>query len=174
MWSYFILLVVPSCWKCTNGQQNSEFSHVCQMSYNLLSPLYVAIQFELGFSRPTNSTVLLMNAIGFSQSRFTGDPLACTTPLVPCCHTFPDRYGHWFYPNGTEVPTEGEGYSFYRYRRDSQSGGERGGAFLNRRFGAMAPTGIFRCVIPDARRVNQTLYIGLYTDSNQNGKQILD
>ena len=110
-----------------------------------------------------------MNAIGYNFSQFTGDPLACTTPLTPCCHTNPDRYGHWFYPNGTEVPIEGNGYSFYRYRRDSEIG-EPGAALLNRRFGAMSPTGIYHCVIPDATKVNQFLYIGLYADSNINGK----
>ena len=114
-----------------------------------------------------------INAIGFNQSRFTGDPLACTTQLTHCCHTLPHRYGHWFYSNGTEVPIEGEGYSFYRYRRDSGNGA-LGGALLNRRFGAMGPNGIYRCVIPDADGVNQTLYIGLYANSNENGKQIIN
>ena len=48
-----------------------------------------------------------------------------------------------------------------------------GGALLNCLFGAMGPTGIYHCVIPGANRVDQTLYIGLYTNTNSNGKQII-
>ena len=49
-----------------------------------------------------------------------------------------------------------------------------GGALLNRRSDAMGPTGIYRCVIPDAEGVNQTLYIGIYANTNDNGKQIVN
>ena len=151
-------------------------SLILASSYNnytvsdLFNFLFVAaVEFQLGFSRPNNNSALLMNAIGYNATQFTGDPLACITRLSPCCHTLPARYGHWFFPNGTEIPIEGSGYSFYRYRRDSGSG-VLGGALLNRRFSAMSPNGIYRCVIPNNRRVNQTLYIGLYADSNDNGK----
>ena len=70
------------------------------------------------------------------------------------------------------MPIEADGYSFYRNRRDSGNG-MLGGALLNRLFGAMGPTGIYHCVIPGVNRVNQTLYIGLYTNTNSNGKQII-
>ena len=74
------------------------------------------------------------------------------------------------------MPIKADGYSFYRNRRDSGNG-MLGGALLNRLFGAMGPTGIYiyiyHCVIPGANRVDQTVYIGLYTSINNNGKQII-
>ena len=126
----------------------------------------------MGFYHPPNNTVLLISAIGNSQTLLSGDPLACATQLTPCCRSVPGHSGHWFYPSDTEVPIETDGYSFYRNRCDSGNS-MLGGALLNHLFGAMGPTGIYHCVIPGANRVDQTLYIGLYTKTNNNGKQII-
>jgi hypothetical protein len=93
-----------------------------------------------------------------------GNPLVCATQRSPCCAQYSSRAGNWTYPNGTEVPINGAGYSFYRNRRDGDSmSGILGGALLNRRHGAMGPTGIYSCIIPAPDGVNQTLYVGLYT-----------
>ena len=94
-----------------------------------------------------------------------GDPLVCATQFTPCCGTPPNRYGEWYYPNGTSVPICITFYHFYRVRRDSTVN-LLGGALLNRRFNALDPTGIFSCIIPDADGVEQTLYVGLYTSAN--------
>ena len=92
--------------------------------------------------------------------------LVCGTQLTPCCLAFGTRHGQWYYPNGTQVSIDGAGYYFYRIRRDA-SPGVLGGALLNRRFGAVSPTGIYSCVIPGADGVDQNLFVGLYlTASN--------
>ena len=41
-----------------------------------------------------------------------------------------------------------------------------GGALLHRRFDVMGPSGIYNCVIRSADGSDQTLYVGLYTSSN--------
>ena len=50
----------------------------------------------------------------------------------------------------------GEGWEFYRNRGPSV-------VRLNKRRGGV--DGIYRCVIPDAAGVDQTIYIGVYTAS---------
>ena len=124
----------------------------------------------MGASHPANNTVVPITGIGNHQAN-GGDPLVCATQCTPCCAIIPDRFGDWFYPNETVVPINGAGASLYRTRRDSDSANNvLGGALLNCRFDVMGPTGIYHCVIPGADDVNQMLYIGLYTNTN-NGKQ---
>ena len=102
-----------------------------------------------------------------------GDPLVCATQLDPCCGTLPNRFGDWFYPNGTMVPLNGDSYHFYRTRRTlSSMPNVLGGALLNRRYDAMGPTGIYLCTIPGADRVTQSLYVGLYANTNNGTKQL--
>ena len=129
----------------------------------------VAVQLELGDLRPANNTVVLITGIGNELSPDGGDPLVCATQLTACCAAFAHRDGDWLYPNGTDVPNFATGNSFYRTRRDSETGGVLGAALLHRRFGAMMPTGIYSCVIAGADGTDQTLYVGLYT-STSNGK----
>ena len=62
--------------------------------------------------------------------------------------------GDWYYPNDTGVPNNGDGWEFYRNRGPSV-------VRLNRRRDEV--TGIYRCEIPDAAGVNQTMFIGVYT-----------
>ena len=94
-----------------------------------------------------------------------GDPLVCTTQRTACCASHAQRHGEWFYPNGTSVPNDGTGWSFYRRRRDSWPGGVLGAVLLYRRFDAMEPTGIYHCILPGTDGMDQTLLVGLYTSS---------
>ena len=123
------------------------------------------MKFELGNGTGppqilNNNSVVDILSIGDAETG--GNPLVCTTQFTPCCAELFSRAGNWYYPNGTKVPVMGTGYSFYRIRRNSGDG-VLGGALLNRRFGAMGPTGIYSCIMLDSNGVNQTLYIGLYT-----------
>ena len=82
-----------------------------------------------GVTYPNNSIIEL----SASQSYCT--PLACTSDL----HTQPANTGAWYYPNGTEIPTEEAGHSFYVSRNNE------GALFLHRRNNAEHPTGHYCC-----------------------------
>ena len=122
-----------------------------------------AVQLEHGNNTIINNTVFMITEVGDIDSG--GTALICTTQLTPCCAARDFRRGHWYYPNGTEVPIMETGNSFYRIRRDAV-GGVLGGVYLNRRFGATSPSGVYQCVIPGADGVDQTLYVGLYDIEN--------
>ena len=62
--------------------------------------------------------------------------------------------GDWYYPNGIGVANSGIQWDFFRNRGPSV-------VRMHRRRGGVA--GIYRCVIPDATGVDQTMYIGVYT-----------
>ena len=106
----------------------------------------------------------MIDILSIGDDEAGGDPLVCATQRSPCCEDMGFRTGNWYYPNGTEVPIMGAGYSFYRIRRDSDpERGVLGGALLNRRHDVMGPTGIYSCTISDPNGTIQTLYVGLYT-----------
>ena len=95
--------------------------------------------------------------------------LLCMTNNTHCCsrqYTYGGTIqGQWYFPNGTSVPNYyisnyhyfGDHYwEFYRNRG-------LGVVRMHRRSGGVV--GLYRCEIPDANGVNQTLYIGLYNQS---------
>ena len=78
--------------------------------------------------------------------------LQCITDRKPCCYTSPNRFGEWYFPDGTQVPVQGNSVTFYRNR------GDDGAVNLNRvSYTIMSPTGLFCCVVPDATGVTQKL-----------------
>ena len=89
-----------------------------------------------------------------------GGALLCVTDLTQCCRVIDTpsagvpALGNWFYPNGTAVPVDGDGYDFYRNR-------DTGIVRLNRRNNAMSPTGLFCCVVPDATFTNTNTCINI-------------
>ena len=95
------------------------------------------------------------------------DAMACQTDRRPCCGTRPNRFGEWYYPNGSRVPIEAEGALFYRTRRDG------GLVLLHQRnhniITASSTSGLFCCELPDANDINQTLCIGLLPIGNIGG-----
>ena len=80
------------------------------------------------------------------------DALLCITNFRNCCKS-PYAIGNWFFPNGTRVPSSGNQWDFYRTRN-------RKVVLLHRR--RAGAEGIYRCEIPDAMNVIQTIYIGVY------------
>ena len=88
------------------------------------------------------------------------DALACQTDRIYCCRIF--RIGEWYYPNGSRVPTQGEGATFYRNRNDE------GLVLLNRRPWTYdtASTGLFCCELPNASDIIQIMCIGLLPTGN--------
>ena len=91
-------------------------------------------------------------------------PLVCNTDLRPCCRmgtgTGTVVAGHWYYPNGTEVPgngpTEGK-YDLFRIR------GLNDGTvnMFRRRDGIISPFGQYCCEIPDNKSIIQTLCVNI-------------
>ena len=90
------------------------------------------------------------------------DPaLLCLTNATDCCvpphtGTMGGVRGNWYFPNGTRVPSSGPNWDFYRTRDHMV-------VLLHRRRGGV--DGVYRCEIPDAMKVTQTIYIGVYTAS---------
>ena len=87
--------------------------------------------------------------------------LLCITNLTTCCrppHTdeMGGIIGNWFFPNGTRVPNSGKNWDFHRTRGQMV-------IHMHRRRGGV--DGIFRCVIPDAENITQSIYIGVYSAS---------
>ena len=108
-----------------------------------------------GITYRNNSNVILEN-IGEGD-----DALLCITNQTACCvppYTSGNGsvFGNWFFPNGTRVPSGGAQWDFYRTRSQMV-------VALHRRRGGVE--GIYRCEIPVARNVTQTIYIGVYSIS---------
>ena len=95
---------------------------------------------------------------------FTEDPtnangrqtLMCVTDLEDCCES-PMR-GDWYYPDGNRVT--GMGSSAFRTNRGQN---ENSGEGLVRiwRYYTPLERGLFRCELPDANGVNQSLYVNI-------------
>ena len=90
-----------------------------------------------GTNYTTNNSVILLDDVGD-----TSNALQCISDLSGCCLN-PGR-GQWYYPNGTQVPTDNTGHGFYRNR------GSNGQVFLRRRSHITSPTGTYCCQVPTA------------------------
>ena len=99
-------------------------------------------------STVVNHDLVVITAITSSQ------PLLCVTDRVDCCPPVNSSIaaGQWYFPDGNAVPNESGG-NFYQTRDFSA-------VRLLRMSGETS--GIFRCDIPDAVGMLQTLYVGVY------------
>ena len=102
-----------------------------------------------------NNSIVTLDDIGEGDNA-----LLCLTDLTACCRpgsTIGNKtvLGNWFFPNGTRVPSSGNKSDFHRTRGQSA-------VLLQRRRGGV--NGIYRCEIPDAMNVIQTIYIGVYSE----------
>lgn len=115
------------------------------------------ITFSLRNTTFQNNSLVNLKDIGESDD----DALLCITELSACCqHLYTNdtepALGNWFFPNGTRIPgevvdgTTGLQFNIYRTRGHSV-------VLLHRRKGGV--NGIYRCEIPDALGVIQTIYI---------------
>ena len=101
-----------------------------------------------------NNSIVILEDIGEGD-----DALLCITNQTACCRppytgVNGSAIGNWFFPNGSRVPSSGNQTDFHRTRSQMV-------VLLHRRRGGVE--GIYRCVIPDAMNVNQTIYIGVYS-----------
>ena len=114
------------------------------------------VTFSLRNTTYQNNSLVNLEDIGEDENA-----LLCVTDLTVCCcppytgEMEPD-IGNWFFPNGTRVPNGDDDitsallWDFYRTSSHSM-------ILLNRRKGGV--NGIYRCEIPDALGVTQTIYI---------------
>ena len=111
-----------------------------------------------------NNQLLANQSIVDLEDVTTGDDttsdgrLFCLTNTASCCRARDTPHGVggvgvWYFPDGTEVPGSGSGFS-----RD------RGTSFvaLSQRYSSNVATGLFRCEIPDVNGTNVTLIAGIY------------
>ena len=114
------------------------------------------VTFSLRNTTYQNNSLVTLEDIGEDD-----DALLCVTDLTACCRPpytgeMGADIGNWFFPNGTRVPNEDDNitsallWDFYRTSSHSM-------ILLNRRRGGV--NGIYRCEIPDALGVTQTIYI---------------
>ena len=100
-----------------------------------------------------NNSIVTLTEIGEGRKA-----LLCITNRNGCCRHSPRTHiREWYFPNGDEVRTRGEGGELYRDRSNHV-------VRLNRRNNAASPTGIFRCVIPSSIQISYTIHIGIYRD----------
>ena len=103
-----------------------------------------------------SNSVFSITEIGVTDTS-TDNALKCVTDRMPCCST--DTVGQWFFPDGSQV-SDNTSSPFYRSRGDDD-----GTVNLNRlNAGVMEPAGQFRCDVPDANGMSQTLYANISKD----------
>ena len=99
----------------------------------------------------TNNSAIQITEIGGTNTT-SNTGLQCITDKMMCCGTPPNRFGEWYFPDGTTVPVQGSAISFSRNR------GDGGRVNLNRvNTGVMSPIGLFCCEVPDATETMQRL-----------------
>ena len=109
----------------------------------------------------SNNSIVLITDIGEED-----DALLCTTNRQGCCADPNNRMGEWFFPSGTALGSNGAGGNIYRDRTGAESASSTSDATvrLHHRRSATGPTGLYHCVIPDSSGVDQTLFVGIYTN----------
>ena len=100
----------------------------------------------------TNNGIVTITDIGTGAAA-----LVCTTTYTPCC-TSANQEAQWYFPSGTLVPN----YPALPYQRTR---GTNPGRVILHRYSEATTTGIFRCDIPDASGVIQSLQVGIYDRS---------
>ena len=115
------------------------------------------VRFSLNGTTYQNNSVITLEDIGEGD-----DALLCITDQRNCCRNADAGvvFGNWFFPNGVRVPSETVNdtrWNIYRTRGQSV-------VRLHRRRGGAE--GIYHCEIPDTSNIIQSIYIGVYNESN--------
>ena len=97
----------------------------------------------------TNNSIVTRTDIGTGSAA-----LLCTTTYSSCCSSG-NPETQWFFPNGDRVEYN-VGVPYYNTRSTNPRA-----VRLNRNSQGTT-TGIFRCVIPDASGVLQSMFVGIY------------
>ena len=108
-----------------------------------------------------NNSLVTLEDIGEDRDA----ALLCLTDQTACCSHFytgeiGSALGNWFFPNGTRIPST---YANYTTRTQWDFHRTRGQMIVHMRRRRGGVDGIYRCEIPDAMNVTQTIYIGVYS-----------
>ena len=140
----------------TFPQGKDSLRLLCRYNFNCI--FFAGVGFLLNGVLYNNNSIVTLDEIGEDSAA-----LFCLTNKTDCCRSLdtPPRVGgigEWFFPTGSSVNNEASGDDIYR---------GRGPSFvrLQRRNNA-STTGVFRCEVPDARGINQQLYVGVYPVGN--------
>ena len=119
--------------------------------YLLFPSWFSGVALTLNGVNLTNNSIVAMSDIETGVAA-----LVCATTYRPCCSSFENPETQWYFPNGSRVPNNPNlPYQRTRVR-------ELGTVILSRN-SESTTTGHFRCDIPDATGVTQSLYVGIYT-----------
>ena len=112
------------------------------------------VWFSLRNTTYQNNSIVMLEDIGEGED----DALLCNTNYSACCRlsNMVHVLGNWFFPNGGRIPSADHKWDIYRTRGQMV-------VVMHRRRGGVE--GIYRCEIPDAMNVTQTIYIGVYSAS---------
>ena len=99
-------------------------------------------------------SMLLQNTSILSYNAIRGRGIACSSSG--------NQIGEWYYPDGTTVREQGSGGPFYVLKRING----RIDLFPRNSLG-VNDEGIYTCIIPDEDGMDQTLYIGVYSNTGE-------
>lgn len=117
--------------------------------------LFIGVQLVLKGTIYRNNSLFFLNELG--RTIESDDALQCITDKAECCKRPPNRFGEWYFPNGSLIPVEYRGDTgfarvFYRNR------GDDGTVNLNRAiYEDIPPSGHYCCEVPNAADVYQTV-----------------
>jgi hypothetical protein len=116
---------------------------------------FIGVQLVLKGTIYRNNSLFFLNELGRISDLESDNVLQCITDKAECCkYPRSNRFGEWYFPNGSRIPIEGDATVFYRNR------GHGGAVNLNRashQLEVVPPTGHYCCRVPNAADVNQTL-----------------
>ena len=126
----------------------------CSLINVLLSYYTAGLGFFLEGRFLSNNSIILLGDIGEGSSG-----LYCLTKNAECCLTEAESmHSHWEFPNGSDVAEDTIAGVYFTRGFSS--------IHLNRKSSAVGPTGVYKCLLPDATSMPElkTLYIGVYED----------
>ena len=110
------------------------------------------VWFSLSGTTYQNNSLVTLENIGENDTA-----VLCKTNQTACCHQpFSDPIENWFFPNGSDFPSEADHYDLYETRGQMV-------VRMNRRKGGVE--GIYHCEIADSMNATQNIYIGVYNTS---------
>ena len=113
------------------------------------------MQISLKGTEHGNNSLVKMEDIGEDN-----EALICSTGFYPCCGTPPNRFGEWYYPDGSNVRPIGSGDTFYRNRLDD------GTVRLHRRSsGTLPASGRYKCAIPNNQGNTINMFVQILSDN---------